>query len=183
MRVQTGFDLNNSIAAKKLVGKKGWLEIINNISILFLLVSLAFGSTLLFWKDIQTSKKLSVLAFICLTVFSLSVYSIYRVLVGSHLSYLHTGYTKSKNKYLLELYLKEKNIPIVCADKNVIIINKERELSWNGLWSKTTIIIVDENDIYFNIKKDYPKLNPPVLLSHIIFKNELKIFFKKNYQS
>ncbi len=179
MAVPPKINIEKSIIAKKLIYKRDWADIINAIGVIIILIPLAILSGVLFWLDMQVSKKLSVLVFTCIFIFILAVYSIYRTIMGSHLSHIHTGFQKNKNMDLVLAFVNKTNNSILLKNKNIIIINEENELSWNNVWSKTIIFIPDDNTIYFNIKKDYPKLNLPVLFSHLALKSELKNFIKK----
>lgn len=89
-------------------------------------------------------------------------------------------------------FLKLRGYEDFRQNKEVIIVTNEEDLSFNKLWTKTITFIVSDQVVYFNIVKNYLKLNPPVLFSDLFLKRDLKKFLaghetneslKSNYAS
>jgi hypothetical protein len=172
-------NIDKSIATKRVVYKKGALESINENVILIYIIPLAIISAILFWKDVQESKKLTVLVFTCALIFIFCIYSIYRIFAGSKLGSINTGFSKEDNIKLLLQFAESYNYEIIYKSKSLVILNEENEISWNNTWSKKIILISEDDTVYYNIKKDYPKFNPPIFFSHLILKRDIKNYFKK----
>lgn len=107
------------------------------------------------------------------------LYGIYRVWHNSSLIKISTGFSKSKNSKLLIEFLKLRKYTIVSQTEDSILVVEEESMSYNGLWVKEIRFLIYDDEILFNIQKLYPKLNPPIFLTHLFLKYDLKRFFTK----
>jgi hypothetical protein len=107
------------------------------------------------------------------------LYTIYRVWNNSTLIKVKTDMSQSQSKQLLIKFLNFRHYEIVLENYDSILVNDENELSYNNLWTKHIWFIIGDQEILFNVQKQYPRLNPPVYLSQILLKNDLKSFIRK----
>ncbi len=134
--------------------------------------------TLLFFEiDIDNPNDKAVAFTILPLVILFGLYGLYRKLTETRLIYIETLFTQHRNKKLLVDFLKLKGYDIFRDSKEVIIATNEESLSFNMLWTKTFTFIISERKIYFTIVKNYPKVSPPVLFTHLFLKADLKKFF------
>jgi hypothetical protein len=170
-------DIESSINTRRLVCKHSWLDILDKVVFCMLCISMmAYPSLLLFKTDISNPND-KVLAFTILPLAILfGMYGLYRKLTETKLLRIETSFARHKNKEMLLAFLKQRGHEIFRQNKEVIIVTNEEDLSFNKLWTKTITFIISDKVILFNIVKNYPKLNPPVLFSHLFLKRDLKKF-------
>ena len=170
-------DIEKSINTKRLVYKRSWIDTLDKIVFSMLCISLVAYPILLFFQlDINNPNERA-LAF---TIFPLTIlfglYGLYRKLTETKLLRIETALARHKNKEMLLAFLKYRGYEIFRQNKDVIIAADEEELSVNKIWTKTITFIICDRAIYFNMVKNYLKLSPPVLLSHLFLKRDLKKF-------
>ncbi|MEO6819656.1 MAG: hypothetical protein ABI266_08095 [Ginsengibacter sp.] len=100
-----------------------------------------------------------------------------RTIKESRQTFIDTPFGQIKNHEVLCEFLQEFSYDIFQSSKDVITVNEESELSYDGHWSKDITFIICEGKIYFNIVKNYPISNPSVFFSHLILKYDLKKYF------
>lgn len=170
-------DIERSISRSRLVYKRSWLDILDKVVFSVLCISMmTYPSLVLFRTDLNNPND-KVLA---MTILSLAIlfglYGLYRKLTETKLLRIETSFARHKNKEMLLAFLKQRSHEIFRQNKEVIIVTDEEDLSLNKLWTKTITFIISDQVILFNIVKNYPKLNPPVLSSHFFLKRDLKKF-------
>jgi len=175
-------EISKSIETGKLIRKHKWFDIIDRIGFAIIFLGLMIYSSLMFLQiNFNDPKDLaSFLTILLPIVFLFALYGLYRTLIENRLTCIETSFGQSKNHELLCSFLKEFHYDTFRTSEDVIIVNEEDELSYNGLWSKTITFIISERKIYFNIVKINPRMNPPILFSHLILKHDLKKYFSKN---
>jgi len=109
----------------------------------------------------------------------IGVYCIYRKIFENNLEYVQTNLSKNENKEILKKFLEKYKYIISQQDDDAILVIDEHLLSFNGLWRKKYYFLIVNQCIYFNIAKLYPIISPPVLISHLILKSDLKKFVSK----
>ena len=172
-------DIEKSIETGRLVSKKDWLAILDRIVFSFLLIAfVTYPSLIYFQADIQNSneKIIGYIIFPIIIVFGL--YSLYRKAFENSLTSVDTVLGRHKTKKLLLEFLNDKGYDNFRQSTDIVIVNIEENLSFNNLWTKTITFIITDNKIYFNIVKNYPRLNPPVLFAHLFLKADIIKFFK-----
>jgi hypothetical protein len=175
-------EITKSIETGRLIRKHEWLDVINIILFAIIFVAFLVYSFFMFLQiDFQDPKdRVSFLTILLPAIFLFALYGLYRTLIASKLTSILTSFGQRKNHELLCCFLKDFQYDISKNSKEIIIVNDESELSYNGLWSNEIIFIISERKIYFNIVKIYPIINPPVLFSHLILKHDLKKYFSNN---
>ena len=174
--------ISKSIETGRLIRQHEWFDVMDKIVFAIIFISFLIYSFFLFLQiDFRDPKdRVSFLTILLPIIFLFALYGLYRTLIGNRLTSIETSFGQSKNHELLCRFLKEFHFDTYQTFKEVIIVNEESELSYNGLWSKAITFIICERKIYFNIVKVYPIINPPVLFSHLILKHDLKKYFSKN---
>ena len=175
-------EISKSIATGKLIREHAQFNTTDKIVTAVIFIALMIYSLLTFLQislDIPKDR-ISFLTILLPIVFLFAFYCLYRTLIGNSLTSIETSFGQRKNHELLCGFLKDFQYSIFQNSKEIIIVNDESELSFNGLWSKKITFIISERKIYFNIVKIYPIINPPVLFSHLILKHDLKKYFSKN---
>ena len=182
MNKLTDIDIHESIEKGYLICPRDWLDKINR-PILALLFSsgMTFTALIFFQFNLHDSRDRNSFAFILLPIlFLFWFYCLYRTIIENRLTCFRTSLNQDQNHEMLCNFLKEMNYEIFKSSKEIIIVKEESELSFNGNWSKTITFIITERNVYFNIAKNYPFINPPVLINHLILKHDLKHYFLKN---
>lgn len=172
-------DLEKSIETGRLVSKPDWFDMVDKFVFSMLMVSLiGYPLLIYFTHEIKNAneKALGYVLFPIIILFGL--YSLYRKLTDTTLLTVETGFDKQKNKEHLLDFITQKGYEIFRQSKDIIIVNSEESLSYNNIWTKTITFIISDRKIYFNIVKKYPRLNPPVLFTHLSLKADLKKFLK-----
>ena len=181
MIILSDINLLKSIETGKLIRKDDWFDFIDTISFAVFPIALMLYS-LIALSQINFDNPKDRTSFIVLLspiVFLSALYGLYRKLMEDRLSFIETHFGQHKNHEVLCEFLQEFSYDIFQSSKDVITVNEESELSYDGLWSKDITFIICERKIYFNIVRDYPIINPPVLFSHLILKHDLKKYFSK----
>jgi len=175
-------EISKSIETGKLIRKCAWFNITDKIAAGVIFIALMICSLLTFLQiNLGDPKdRASFLTILSPVVFLFALYCLYRTLIGNRLTSIETSFGQRKNHELLCSFLKDFQYDIFQSSKEIIIVNDESELSFNGLWSKDITFIISERKILFNIVKIYPIINPPVLFSHLILRHDLKKYFSKN---
>ena len=175
-------DINESTEKGYLICKRDWLDKIDRPIFAFFFISGMIFTTLTFFQfNLNDPKDRNSFAIILLPIlFLFWLYCLYRTIVKNRLTCLKTSLNQDQNHELLYNFLKEMNYEILTSNKEIIIVKEESELSFNGYWSKTITFIIGEKKMYFNIVKNYPIINPPVLLTHLILRHDLRNYFLKN---
>lgn len=175
-------EISKSIETGNLIRKHGWFDITDKICVAVLFTALMIYSLLTFLQiNFDDPKdRSSFLTILLPIIFLFALYGLYRTLIENRLTCIETSFEQSKNHELLCGFLKEFHYDTFRTSKEVIIVNDESELSYDGLWSKDITFIISERKIFFNIVKIYPIINPPVLFAHLILKNDLKKYFSRN---
>lgn len=175
-------EISKSIETGNLIRKHKWFDIIDRIGFAIIFFGLMIYSSLMFLQINFNDPKdrASFLTILLPIVFLFALYGLYRTLIENRLTCIETSFGQSKNHELLCSFFKEFHYDTFRASKEVIIVNEEDELSYNRLWSKTITFIISERKIYFNIVKINPRINPPILFSHLILKHDLKKYFSNN---
>lgn len=175
-------DISKSIETRNLIcSKRDWFNILNRIGFALIFIALMINSTTSF-LDINFNdpkNRASFLTILLPTFFLFALYGLYRTLMENRLTCIETPFDQIKNREILCGFLKEFQYDTFRSSKEIIIVNEESELSYDGLWSEDITFIISERKIYFNIVKVYPRMNPPVLFSHLILKHDLKKYFSK----
>ena len=175
-------EISKSIQTGYLIRKRSWFDIIDRIGFAIVFIGLMISTSLSFFDiDFNDPKdRASFFTILFAIVFLFALYGLYRTLFENRLACIETFFEQSKNHEILCNFLKEFHHEIFMNSKEVIIVNDEDELSFNGLWSKTITFIIAERKIYFNIVKINPRMNPPVLFAHLILRHDLKKYFLKH---
>ncbi len=105
---------------------------------------------------------LSILLVLCL-------YGIYRKTVEYKLSYVTHDLTRTSIKRIIYNHLTD-------IDKSSIIETEElyRVKKMKSYYYTEYVFIITKDKAYFNITNHFPKLNPPILFSHIFLKRDLQ---------
>jgi hypothetical protein len=111
------------------------------------------------------------------------IYTFYRVWNNRKLVEIHTGFRNPKNRQLLYQFFEDRKYEILIDNDDSILINDENELSYNNLWTKHIWFLIKDDTISFNIQNYYPTVNPPVYISNILLKQDMKSFIKKTATS
>ncbi len=174
-------DISKSIETRSLICKRDWIDILNRIGFAFIFITLMINSTISFLDiNFEDPKDRASFLTILLPIFFLfALYGLYRTIMENRLTGIETSFGQIKNHELLCGFLKEFQYDTFRSSKEIIIVNEESELSYDGLWSENITFIISERKIYFNIVKVYPRMNPPVFFSHLIMKHDLKKYFSK----
>ena len=175
-------EILKSIDTGYLTRKRRWFDVIDRIGFAIIFIGIMISTSLeLFGIDFSNPKdRASFLTILLPIIFLFAFYGLYRTIVENRLTCIETLLEQNRNHDVLCDFLKEFHYDIFQNSKEIIIVNDEDELSFNGLWSKTITFIISERKIYFNIVKINPRMNPPVLFAHLILKHDLKKFFLKN---
>jgi hypothetical protein len=175
-------EISKSIETGRLIRKHEWFDVMDTILFAIIFISFLLYSSFMFLQiDFQDPKdRVSFLTILLPVIFLFALYGLYRTLIGNRLTSIETSFGQRKNHELLCSFLKGFQYDIFQNSKEIIIVNDESELSFNGLWTKEITFIISERKIYFNIVKSYPIITPPVLFSHLILKHDLKKYFSKN---
>ncbi|MEO9257162.1 MAG: hypothetical protein ABI207_02200 [Crocinitomicaceae bacterium] len=176
-------EISKSIETGRLIRKHDWLDVMDTILFAIIFIGLLVYSLFMFLQiDFQDPKdRVSFLTILLPVIFLFALYGLYRTLIGNRLTSIETSFEQRKNHDLLCSFLKDFQYDVSQNSKEIIIVNDESELSYNGLWSKDITFIISERKIFFNIVKIYPIISPPVLFSHLILKHDLKKYFSKNH--
>ncbi len=182
MNKLSDIDVNKSTEKGYLICKRGWLDKIDRPILAFLFISgMTFTALIFFQFNFNDPRDRNSFAIILLPIiFLFWLYCLYRTIIENRLTCLKTSLNQDQNHELLSNFLKERNYEIFTNSKEIIIVKEESELSLNGYWSKTITFIIGERKVYFNIVKNCPIINPPVLLTHLILRHDLKKYFLKN---
>lgn len=178
----TYIDTEKSIAAGRLSFNRNGLDKVEQITDTIvwstLCIAIIFYPTLAYFHININSSNGRVVAFVLLPLIILfGLYGLYRKLTEKKLISIDTSLPRNKNKeYLLE-FLKLNGYEVFRESKELVIVNVEESLSFNNLWTKTITFIIDDNRIYFTMVKNYPKINPPIFISHWSLKADLKQYF------
>jgi len=175
-------EISKSIETGRLIRKHEWFDVMDTILFAIIFISFLIYSSFMFLQiDFQDPKdRVSFLTILLPVIFLFALYGLYRTLIGTRLTSMETSLGQGKNNKLPCSFLKDFQYDIFQNSKEIIIVNDESELSFNGLWTKEITFIISERKIYFNIVKSYPIITPPVLFSHLILKHDLKKYFSKN---
>ena len=170
-------DINKSVQSGKLIYKKNWLAYLDIIAFVIMFLAL-FTTPFLFISemDINNSNDKIIVFITVILLIPFSIYGIFRKLNENKLLKVETSFDKKKNNDLVIAFLLKNESKIYKKSKEVIISKQEEELSYNWLWSKTITFIITDGAIYFNMVKNYPKLNPPVMFSHLLMLSDLRKF-------
>ena len=174
-------NLSKSIETGKLIRKDDWFDVIDGISFAVIPFAIMLSALLgLVQINFHNPKdRASFLTILLPIVFLLALYGLYRKLKENRLTFIETPFSQIKNHEVLCEFLQEFSYDIFQSSKDIIIVNEESELSFDGLYTKDITFIICERKIYFNIVRDYPIINPPVLFSHLIMRCDLKKYFSK----
>lgn len=153
-------------------------QITDTIAWSALCLAIVFYPTLAYFHVNINNSNDRTLAFVLFPLIILfGVYGLYRKLTENNLIGIDTSCPMRKTKeYLLE-FLKQNGYEVFRENKQVVIVSVEESLSFNNLWKKTITFIIDDDRICFTMKKNYPKVNPPVFFSHWSLKSDLKKYF------
>ena len=165
-------EISKSIESGKLICKHKWFDIVDRIGFAIIFLGLMIFSSLMFLQINFNDPKdrASFLTILLPIVFLFELYCLYRTLIGNRLTCIETSFGQNKNHELICGFLKESHYETFRTSEDIIIVNEEDELSYNGLWSKTITFIISDRKIYFNMVKINPIMNPPILFSHLILK-------------
>ena len=167
-----------SIQTGRLVSKTDWTTYLDKFFFCIISASFVLDGTLIeleFPNDGLFTEVL--LYFIAPAFIILGLYCIYRKVRENELILVQTHLTKHKNLLALKEYLKKYNYTIDQENDDIIIVIDEYMLSFNGLWRKKYVFLIDDYVVYFNITKLFPFIAPPVLISHLTLKYDLKKLF------
>ena len=79
----------------------------------------------------------------------------------------------------LMAFLKKGGYDTFLNKRNLVIVTEEGTMSFNNTWIKVFTFIIENDRIYFNVVKRYPRGNPPVFVAHLILAYDLKKLFSK----
>ncbi|RZM04993.1 MAG: hypothetical protein EOO88_55550 [Pedobacter sp.] len=109
---------------------------------------------------------LPLVSFIC-------IYSAFRKIWDRKLFRVATLLSMHKTRTVLLAFLDEKGYQYDGVSQDVIYASELEPSSHGRLWSKELVFILNEGELLFSIRKAYPEMNPPVLISHLIVKRQL----------
>lgn len=181
MLSEQNINIERSIASRKLVYKKDWREITDQLSFIFVFLSLAATSTILIILIFNERSDFDITLLFIGSIFILifSLYAIYRAIINDHLTSVKTQYSKDENIKHICQYLLSLNYTIKLNTNDLLIFNKKNnEGSWSERWSTDIIVFPIEKHLFFIIKKKYPITNPPVLFYHLILKKKIRLFLR-----
>lgn len=174
MRHKTYFDISKSRISHRLVYKRGVAEISDALTFILLMTSLVTGIILL---ALGLPRDNVNFPFIVLVVspliVSILLYAIFRKLCERRLVKVSTSFDKSQNTRLLLRFLEDNQYIFQRPAGDVIFAAEEEPTSFRRLWSEDLVFIIDDGQILFNVKKSFPTLNPPVLISHYLLKRKI----------
>ncbi len=105
---------------------------------------------------------LSILLVLCL-------YAIYRKAFEFKLSNITHNLTRTSIKRIIDNHLTEIDKSSIIETKELYIIKKIKSYYYTEY-----VFIITKDKTYFNITNHFPKLNPPILFSHIFLKRDLQ---------
>ena len=175
MKGNSYVDIEQSVSLGKVVLtlKKSWFYYFDLIFTILILLVFAFAQILIgldCFKNLGAPDKIfGILLFI---IGAIALFGIYRKLVESKLLVVEHKLSKSKVKQLLLEYFKDINGKNIIETSNCIVLHKQF-----SYYSKLYTFIIIDNYLYFNIVNQYPKTNPPVIIDHILLRDDLKKLF------
>ncbi len=175
MEENTYVDAERSISLGKVVLtlEKSWFYYFDLISTILILLFFAFVQVMFGWDSLKyKGVPDKIFATILFIVASISLFGVYRKLVESKLLMVEHDATNTKVKELLLEYFKDVDEKNIIKTSNCFLVRKEF-----SYFSKLYTFIISDNFLYFNIVNKYPKGNPPVIIDHIILRDDLKKLF------
>ena len=174
------FDIDTvkSMASGRLIEDKNWLDTIERLAFLLLTIFFIIPPLLLLyhldWNNLN-DKAIGLTLLPLLVLFGL--YTLYRKISEAELIKIQTSFPQHKNKKDLLVFLQQKGYQITGESNEIVVVTGEEELSCNKRWTKTITFIISDNNIYFNIVKNHPSINPPVFFTHLFLKRDLRKLF------
>jgi len=176
-------EINKSISTGFLSVKQDWISVLKRIFTSFLFLAMAiYGFVIQFKIQLEPGGIVDkFLLFIVSPILVLyGLHGAYRKVIELKLVSITTNYNFAENKRILLNFLHQYGYDILQESKDLIIACDENEFSFNRLWIKKISFIICEGKIYFNIVKQYPRRNPPVLIADLILKRDLKRYIKNS---
>lgn len=173
MRDLKNLNISESIKAKKLIFKEGWLDKWDRFTI-YLLFS--WGSILPFLIFFDPHRDISKTGFGYYVLFLFSIfclYVIYRKAMEKNLTKIESNFNMERNKEIVIEHFEKENLEKYRNAKNLVIYNGDNFFSINARYKTSRIVIFEDNNVYFTIIKDNFRLNIPVLTSQISLRNDL----------
>lgn len=172
MHTQNYIDIEKSIKTSYLTAfeKKDFWFYSDLIFTIIVLCNSTFALCMIINLELQiTNIPDRIFTIILFILLLLSLYAIYRKLVEYKLSLITHSMTKSAIKRIIYSHLTD-------TDKASIIETEElyRLKEMKSYYYTEYVFIITKDKVYFNITNHFPKLNPPVLFSHLFLKRDLQ---------
>lgn len=173
----TNINTQKSKETKRLIFKHNFLDYLDKICFIIFVSAFIFYGVLI-EKEMSYDGLFSGFLIYFLAPFFIiaGFYSIYRKFNEDKLEFVENNSSKTKNIEIIKAFLQKYKYKISSEDDDLIIIIDEYLLSYNGLWRKKYLYIIDDSGIYFNVRKLYPIIAPPIYISHYTIKSDLKKF-------
>ncbi len=154
--------------------KESWLSKFDRLTFYPLFAALLTYPTILLIDIADYSKPNDRTFSIILTIIIVfALYGLYRKIFERRLTILKTDQNKEKIKSLLTDYLEKKGFEVKVS-KNCIVGRQAESISFNNLYNKSITLIYADSYLGFIVTKEFPKVNPPVFMSHYFIRKDLE---------
>ena len=173
-------DVENSIASGYIRPRRIPARIIDSISFFVLCVMATIVSISIF-RDLHIDGELTAFGYyVCAPVlFVFGTYGIYRILLETKLTCINSNMNIHDAHETLMAFLKKGGYDTFLNKRNLVVVTEESTMSFNNTWIKVFTFIIENDKIYFNVVKRYPKGNPPVFFTQLILAYDLERLFSK----
>jgi hypothetical protein len=167
-------DIDQSVKKKQLVFAEDWQDKLNRITVYIVFSAFIYLPPIALWyEDLSGNSWALFWYFLAFSSICFGVYVCYRNATEKRLTGISTGMESAVVLQLLLEYAEKKEWE-VGRKSNGCLICYSSPSSWKTKYIKTRIFFLIDGSVLFTMIQSNYRLDTPVLLEHLLLKNDLK---------